>query len=150
MAKNTPDHLDTWATFVLDLRGNIEWWGEMGYGSKRVGKKRDKTFAPSRFTILQLNAPIGYTSSQKINTEATCNLTIYVGQETNDEFIGFAEKRKTILNVVVWLPWDDALLFHQILMAGRCEMLEISGTDLYRSKASIRKIGISGKYDLDD
>jgi len=145
------DHNKTWATFALDLREHCTWSGEIEYGAHRIGRRLEQTFEPNRVAAIQLTAPLGYTCSQKIHVGTTVSLTIYIKQEVEDsEFIGYADKRKGILTIVVWMQWKDAMFLHQILMSGQYEKIEITGTDLYRSKASIRRIGISGKYELDD
>jgi len=151
MTKKLIDNKTTWATFALDLRKNCTWSGAIEYGAQRIGRRREQTFEPNRVAAIQLTAPLGYTCSQKINVGAPVSLIIYIKHEIEDsEFIGYADKRKGALTSVVWMQGKDAMFFHQILMSGQYEKIEITGTDLYRSKASIRRIGISGKYDLDD
>jgi len=100
---------------------------------------------------IEIRGPLAYTDSKKIEVGTHVELTIYIQKEVDDsEFIGGLSKYREGLSMYTWMPWHDAMFFHQVLMSGRCEMLEVFGTDLYRRRGWVRRVSLSRKYQIDE
>lgn len=140
----------TWQHYIIDLRKGYDWAGEIDFAGRMLGRSMGTGFMASSHAYIQLTGPLASTGSKKVDVGATIDLTIVIREQVeDDEFIGIMSKGKDLLTANVWMPWQDAMYFHQVLMSGRCEMLEIAGTELYRRHSLLRRVGLNWKYEWD-
>jgi hypothetical protein len=134
VGKRTSRKIDprkTWGCYVLDLRKNFDWAGEISFASRLEGPKKYQDYDVSSNATIEIRAPLAYSDSNKVEIGIEVELTIYMEPEVgNAEFIGGLNKYSGGLSIYTWMPWHDAMFFHQVLMSGRCEMLEVFGTDV--------------------
>jgi len=136
---------------VLDLREDVDWTGEISFASRLEGPKKYYDYEVSSNATIEIRGPLAYTDSKKIEVGTHVELTIYIQTKVDDsEFIGGLSKYSEGLSMYAWMPWHDAMFFHQILMSGRCEMLEVFGTDLYRRRGWVRRVSLSRKYEIEE
>lgn len=144
------DPKETWGCYALDLRKDFDWAGEISFASRRLGLKKYNNFKVSSNALIEMRAPLAYTDSKKVEVGTDIEFTIYVEPEVGDgEFIGGLNKFEGGLAIYAWMPWLDAMFFHQILMSGRCEMLEVFGTDLYRRRGWVRRVSLDRRYEIE-
>lgn len=154
MAKRKSNKVDpkkTWASYVLDLRKDFQWAGELSFAARREGPKKYYDYEVKSLATIEITAPLVYTDSKKIDVGIPIELTISIKPEVkDDEFVGLLSKYGEGMAIYIWMPWDDAMFFHQILMSGRCEMLEVFGTDLYRRSGWVRRISLNRQHDVEE
>ena len=150
ISKGKVDNNKTWEHFIIDLRQEYNWSGEIDFAGRALGRSKSAGFKASSYAYIQFTGPLSYTGSKKVDVGATIDLTIAIRERVeDDEFIGIMSKGKELLTANVWMPWEDAMFFQQILMSGRCEMLEIAGTELYRRHSLLRRVALNWKYEWD-
>lgn len=141
----------TWAWYVVDLRQEYCWSSEIDYGARKLGRRKDSNYKKSSHVRVKIVGPLADTCSVKVHIGTQLDFTIYIDeQDDGSEFIGFISKNRDGLSISVWMPRQDAMFFHQLLLAGKCDELEITGTDLYRRQAAVRQVGLHHKYEYDD
>lgn len=154
MAKRKSRKVDpkkTWGCYVLDLRQDYDWAGEISFASRREGPKKYYDYEVSSNATIEIRAPLAYTDSKKVEIGTHVELTIYIESEVgNAEFVGGLSKYSEGLSIYSWMPWHDAMFFHQILMSGKSEMLEVFGTDLFRRRGWVRRVSLGRKYEVEE
>ena len=145
------DPKKTWGCYVLDLREDFEWAGEISFASWLEGPKKYYDYEVSSHATIEIQAPLAYTDSKKVEVGTNVEFSISIKPEVGTgEFVGVISKFKEGVSIYVWMPWHDAMFFHQVLMSGRCEVLEVFGTDLYRRRGWVRRISLNRTYDVEE
>ena len=141
----------TWVNYLLDLRQEHDWSGEIDFTARHLGRGKDAVFSTDSHAQIQILGPLAYTGSSKVEIGVAVELTISIRQHVEDsEFIGIISKNSEGLYAHVFMPWNEAMFFHQVLMSGKCELLEITGTELYRCQGWVRRVGLNRKYEFDE